>query len=465
MMYFFLTFVKMFTLAGAVGKIELRQNHLGPDSRVSAVRSESIMPEISNTVHPVLAQGITGTDSTSNDGTSHDGTSNDGTSNDSTSHDGTSNPSLSEANSLEKNVKLPTQSISTSISAHRPLPQAVVVDATGATAPQTVRAQPIRKNMAQTNLDLDEPGEPPRRVHSVETKSESFSSAPDPTIRRGGAEISITLPDMNQPLDVAVVAFFAIMTVVAGTANRWQIPFLTREGGLLTYAKFAEGVTFGFAVPSRVGMTLLYTPACAIGLYNLQRLTKGNILEDRAALASLLMVMHFGKRMLECLFLHKYSGTMPLATSPFIAFYYSVVSFCCTHYSGMSPPFAASGAQGWAFCFFGLQCFVVGQGGNLYHHYLLATLREPGETEYKVPRGGFFDLWGGVACPHYFFELIAWLGVALVSQHVVPVMILICMTVYLFDRAVAQSEWNWEKFGDEGVEYPKSRKHIIPMVF
>lgn len=35
--------------------------------------------------------------------------------------------------------------------------------------------------------------------------------------------------------------------------------------------------------------------------------------------------------------------------------------------------------------------FVVGQLGNLYHHYLLATLRKPGEKGYKVPRGGLFE--------------------------------------------------------------------------
>ena len=51
----------------------------------------------------------------------------------------------------------------------------------------------------------------------------------------------------------------------------------------------------------------------------------------------------------------------------------------------------------------GLALFGVGLLGNFYHHYLLATLRSPGETKYKVPRGGCFEY---VAAPHYFFELL-----------------------------------------------------------
>ena len=49
--------------------------------------------------------------------------------------------------------------------------------------------------------------------------------------------------------------------------------------------------------------------------------------------------------------------------------------------------------------------FAVGSAGNLYHHHLLASLRKGGDTGYKVPMGGLFEL---VAAPHYLFELVAW---------------------------------------------------------
>ncbi|CAJ1968999.1 unnamed protein product [Sphenostylis stenocarpa] len=40
--------------------------------------------------------------------------------------------------------------------------------------------------------------------------------------------------------------------------------------------------------------------------------------------------------------------------------------------------------------------FVVGIIGNFYHHYLLSNLREKGENEYKIPKGGLLEF---VICP------------------------------------------------------------------
>ena len=40
----------------------------------------------------------------------------------------------------------------------------------------------------------------------------------------------------------------------------------------------------------------------------------------------------------------------------------------------------------------GITIFLVGVVGNFYHHYLLSELRKEGEKQYKIPRGGLFDL-------------------------------------------------------------------------
>ena len=96
--------------------------------------------------------------------------------------------------------------------------------------------------------------------------------------------------------------------------------------------------------------------------------------------------------------------------------------------------------------------------GNLYHHYLLATLRKPGEKGYKVPRGGFFEY---VAAPHYLFELMGWMGIVLMAQHAVTLLYFLAMAVYLADRSIGQDEWNRKKIP----LYPKNRKRMIPGVF
>ena len=68
----------------------------------------------------------------------------------------------------------------------------------------------------------------------------------------------MTMPELSEPLDLAVVGLLAFFIPVAILANRVNLPFLTRGGGLLSYSKFAKGVTFGIALPSRLGMLILY---------------------------------------------------------------------------------------------------------------------------------------------------------------------------------------------------------------
>ena len=258
------------------------------------------------------------------------------------------------------------------------------------------------------------------------------------------------MPELSEPLDLAVVGLLAFFIPVAILANRVNLPFLTRGGGLLSYSKFAKGVTFGIALPSRLGMLILYAPAAAIAGFMLRDTPSGS----RQELVAWMMVAHFGKRSLECLFLHKYSGSMPLASSVFICFFYSVTSFASVHFSGRV---AADSLAPWGLPV-GLALFGVGVAGNFYHHYLLATLRKPGEKEYKVPRGGCFEY---VAAPHYFFELLGWAGVAATSQHSLCAGFFVAMAVYLADRAEAQSEWNRRKLDN----YPSARKHLVPFVY
>ena len=263
----------------------------------------------------------------------------------------------------------------------------------------------------------------------------------------------LTMPDLSDPLDVAVVGLLAFFIPVAALANHVNLPFLTRGGGLLSYSKFAKGVDFGISLPSRHGMLLLYAPAGAIAGAMLRGMP-ATAAGSRQELVAWMMVAHFGKRSLECLLLHKYSGSMPLASACFIGFFYSTVSFVFVHCSGRV---AAGSHEPWGLPV-GLALFGLGLVGNFYHHYLLATLRKPGEKSYKVPRGGCFEY---VAAPHYFFELVGWAGVAAASQHALSAGFFIAMVVYLADRAVGQSEWNRRKLDT----YPRARKHLVPFVF
>jgi len=204
-------------------------------------------------------------------------------------------------------------------------------------------------------------------------------------------------------------------------------------------------------MPSRVGMLIIYTPAllacCFSPFY---------VSDAYYSLAGLLCLIHFLKRDLEVLFVHKYSGAIPLWAATGISLLYTAnaLLICCV--SSLKPSELC--------CLTGLGLFSVGILGNGYHHALLANLRsshsEDSGTKYAAPRGGLFKY---VAAPHYLFELITWLGVAIVSEHLNVYLIVISMTSYLAGRSVAQNNWNRLKFSKE--EWPASRRNLIPFLF
>ena len=111
-----------------------------------------------------------------------------------------------------------------------------------------------------------------------------------------------------------------------------------------------------------------------------------------------------------------------------------------------------------------LALFGIGLAGNFYHHFLLAKLRKDSKkadgARYIAPKGGLFNF---VAAPHYLFELIGWLGIAVVAQHMNAYLVFMSMTSYLTGRAVSQNAWNRSKFSKE--EWPGTRKNIVPFIF
>jgi steroid 5-alpha reductase family enzyme len=131
----------------------------------------------------------------------------------------------------------------------------------------------------------------------------------------------------------------------------------------------------------------------------------------------------------------------------------------------------------------GLVLWVTGTLTNLYHHYLLANLRpasaetKPGPKKYMVPQGGECNfplllstithqivlkgLFQYVTCPHYFGELLAWYGFAMVSHNICPILASLHFTSYLTGRAIATRRWYLAKMGDD---YPKSRGLWLPFL-
>mmetsp|Transcript_2079 Transcript_2079/g.3850 ORF Transcript_2079/g.3850 Transcript_2079/m.3850 type:complete len:262 (-) Transcript_2079:144-929(-) len=252
---------------------------------------------------------------------------------------------------------------------------------------------------------------------------------------------------IDQGFFVLILAFI----IFAAGGPLLKIPLFGRSSALMSYSKFASKAGVGAQVSSRLGMSVLYAPSSILGALAYLQVSSTYL----GKLAALMMFLHFGKRVFECNCVHKFSGTMPLATSLFISLIYCVASTTVCYYSelvGKLGPPSPSTLQ------VALLLFGVGLLGNLYHHHLLATLRKPGEKGYKVPQGGLFPL---VAAPHYLFELVGWSGVAILCNHATVWFMFFGMVAYLADRARAQTSYNLKKIDG----YPQERLHLIPYVF
>lgn len=106
----------------------------------------------------------------------------------------------------------------------------------------------------------------------------------------------------------------------------------------------------------------------------------------------------------------------------------------------------------------GLSLFATGYFINQQSDHILFNLRRPGETGYKVPRGGFYRF---VSCPNYFGEILEWSGWALLTWSLPGLAFAIWTAANLVPRARTHHRWYLDKFSD----YPRERRAVLPYLF
>lgn len=252
----------------------------------------------------------------------------------------------------------------------------------------------------------------------------------------------------------------AIQLIVTATSFSTETNPDTRA----KYSKFSEanGKVLSATWSSRFAMMVIYSPALLISLAIL--LAPPILLEKvylpSHSLAVVMCAIHFGKRCLEVMFLHQYSGRTDRATPSMIGVYYALTVLLIAFSSDIHIRYGNDGRTQ-SKRMIGLSMFCVGLLGNFYHHALLAKLRKSqNTTKYVAPSGGLFEY---VATPHYLFELIGWLGVAIVSDQLNVYLVLTSMMSYLGGRSVAQNEFNRNMFNE--IDWPRSRKNMVPFIF
>mmetsp|Transcript_68293 Transcript_68293/g.154516 ORF Transcript_68293/g.154516 Transcript_68293/m.154516 type:complete len:246 (-) Transcript_68293:57-794(-) len=232
-----------------------------------------------------------------------------------------------------------------------------------------------------------------------------------------------------------------------------------KQGGFTPYGRFYDPAKHRTGIASRLGMTVIYSPSFLVGAFAVaQALAPASVSNGRELLVASMIAIHFAKRLYETWFVHVYSGDMDRGTSVGIGVYYALMSFLVIHQqAGVGAEvYAQQGEIGLALA---LALFGAGEIGNLACHCQLAKLRSKEKgTQYVLPSGGLFGL---VVSPHYMFEVIVWLGIAVAAAHLNACLLAVSMACYLAGRA--DSTWSWykEKFED----FPESRWRIMPGVF
>lgn len=108
----------------------------------------------------------------------------------------------------------------------------------------------------------------------------------------------------------------------------------------------------------------------------------------------------------------------------------------------------------------GAALYALGMAVNVHSDRVLRNLRKPGETGYKIPRGGAFRY---VSCANYLGELVEWLGYAVACWSSPAAWgFFVCTFANLGPRAHQHHQWYRAKFDDYDA---LGRTAIIPFVW
>jgi protein-S-isoprenylcysteine O-methyltransferase Ste14 len=214
---------------------------------------------------------------------------------------------------------------------------------------------------------------------------------------------------------------------------------------------------WGPTVRARLGWALMELPSFAI--IALTVLLAGRTVAFSAILLLACWEIHYFYRTLVFPFLIRERGKrFPIALIG-IAVVFNTLNAYANGVSLTSLPPLLSG--GWLMDLrfaVGLGLFAAGFATHIWADGVLRGLRAPGETGYKVPRGGLFEY---VACPNYFGEVVEWFGFALAAWSAAGLAFALFTVANLVPRAHAHRAWYRSHFPD----YPAGRKRVIPFVF
>ncbi|KAG6369694.1 3-oxo-5-alpha-steroid 4-dehydrogenase-domain-containing protein [Boletus reticuloceps] len=195
-----------------------------------------------------------------------------------------------------------------------------------------------------------------------------------------------------------------------------------------------------------------------------------------------LVMLHFAKRELETLFIHRFShDTMPVKNIFRNSSHYYIgsglflaLAIYGPQYSAMSPYIRGTSRDDPVFIWACTAIWLFAEVSNLITHITLRSLRPAGSRKRAIPQGYGFSL---VSFPNYFFESLGWFAIALMTGswigEVSPFVytssnerpkaygFVIVSTAIMYTWAAKKHAAYKKEFGST---YPKGRKAMFPFI-
>ncbi|PIK39550.1 putative very-long-chain enoyl-CoA reductase art-1-like [Apostichopus japonicus] len=180
-------------------------------------------------------------------------------------------------------------------------------------------------------------------------------------------------------------------------------------------------------------------------------------------IAAACWTFHYAKRLLETIFVHRFShATMPIMN----IFKYICVQVLnvLTLFSVFTSAYLLPSTEfGNAQLYGGLAGFLFAEYGNWRIHMAFRNLRTPGTKERRIPNATgdpMTILFNLVTCPNYTYETIAWVSFSVMTQCLPALVFGVCGFVQMAIWAKGKHRNYLKEFKN----YPRGRKAILPFL-
>ena len=253
------------------------------------------------------------------------------------------------------------------------------------------------------------------------------------------------------------LALIAYTMITLGVLTYFSLRYVT-TAPYGRYNTADRSVLYGFNVNSRLSWFLQELPAFVAVVWCLSCVPLESLGTHQRVLLALYGVHYFHRTFIFPFRIRSPKPSSALSTALAVAFNVCNGYLQARWITGYGGPALESVPP--AVFVAGMGLALAGMAINIHSDSVLMNLRKPGETGYKIPRGGMFEYVSGA---NFFGEITEWVGYALASGFALPPL---AFAVFTFcnigPRALQHHQWYLLKFKED---YPTARKALFPFVW